>query len=222
MKITISKSILDTLPNFTIEALLFDVEAKETSNDVKELINKYQTKVREEYSSLEEVLNIPLIKEARDGYKKLGKDPSRYRLACESLLRRLVKGNDLYIINNLVDIGNILSIDFKRSTAVLDYDKVDGDIYIRRGAKSDYYEGIGRGVINVENIPVYVDNVSPFGSTTSDTMRTAVSLGTKKVLLFIVCFDNRNHDYEISKAKELYIKYANAKNIEIINVEKEK
>lgn len=222
MRITISKSILDTLPNFNIVALLMDVEASETTNEIKELIKQYQESIKEEYSSLEDVLNIPLIKTARDGYKKLGKDPSRYRLACESLLRRIVKGNDLYIINNLVDIGNILSIDFKRSTAVLDYDKIKGDIKIRRGLDSDVYEGIGRGIINVENIPVYEDDISPFGSTTSDTMRTSVSLDTKKMLLFIVCFDEGNHDNEIAKAIFYYEKYANAKNVEIINVEKEK
>ena len=221
MRITISKSILDTLPNFDIVALKMDVSSFETTNDIKELINKYQDSIKEEYSSLEEVLNIPLIKNARDGYKKLGKDPSRYRLACESLLRRIVKGNDLYIINNLVDIGNVLSIDFKRSTAVLDYDKIQGDITIRKGLSTDVYEGIGRGIINVENIPVYEDDISPFGSTTSDTMRTSVTLDTKKMLLFIVCFDSDNHDYEIDKAIEYYKKYADAKNIELINVEKE-
>lgn len=221
MKITIQKSIYDTLPEFNIVALLMDVEVKETTDDIKELIKQYQENTKEEYSSLEDVLNIPLIKKARDSYKKLGKDPSRYRLACESLLRRIVKGNDLYIINNLVDIGNLLSIDFKRSTAVLDYDKIKGDIKIRRGLVSDVYEGIGRGIINIENIPVYVDDASPFGSTTSDTMRTSVSMNTKKMLLFIVCFDEGNHEYETNKAIELYQKYANAKNIEIINVEKE-
>ena len=222
MRITIDRSITDTLPEFNIIAILMDVNAKETTDDIKELINKYQEIIKGEYSSLEDVLNIPLIKKARDGYKKLGKDPSRYRLACESLLRRIVKGNDLYIINNLVDIGNILSIDFKRSTAVLDYDKIKGDIRIRRGEVTDVYEGIGRGIINVENIPVYVDDISPFGSTTSDTLRTSVSLNTKKVLFFIVCFDDGNHDDEIDKAIKYYEKYAEAKNIEIINVEKEK
>ena len=222
MHITISRSILDTLPDFNIVALLMDVKAKETTDDIKKLINQYQERIKEEYSSLEDVLNIPLIKKARDGYKMLGKDPSRYRLACESLLRRIVKGNDLYIINNLVDIGNILSIDFKRSTAVLDFDKIRGDITIRRGLASDVYEGIGRGIINVENIPVYEDDISPFGSTTSDTLRTSVSLSTKKMLLFIVCFDDGNHDDEIDKAIKYYEKYAEAKNIEIINVEKEK
>ena len=222
MRITISNSITNTLPDFDIVALKMDVSANETTVGIKDLIIQYQDEVKGEYSSLEDVLNIPLIKLARDSYKKLGKDPSRYRLACESLLRRIVKGNDLYIINNLVDIGNLLSIDFKRSTAVLDYDKIQGDITIRRGLSTDVYEGIGRGIINVENIPVYEDKISPFGSTTSDTMRTSVTLETKKMLLFIVCFDNDNHEKEIKKAIDYYTKYANARNIEIIKTEKEK
>ena len=221
MKITIKREILDKLPDFDILAMTMEVSYCETGGELLSLIKNYEDKIKEEYS-LEDVLNIPLIKEARDGYKRLCKDPSRYRLACESLLRRLVKGNNLYIINNLVDVGNILSIDAKRSTAVLDYDKIEGNINIRLGKATDYYEGIGRGVINIENIPCYVDNVSPFGSTTSDTLRTSVTSSTKKILLFIVCFGNSEKEYDIQKAKELYTKYCNALNIEQLEVIKEK
>ena len=217
MKITISESILNKLPNFDIIAMSMDVTYQETSGLLLSLINQYEKKIKEEYS-LEDVLNIPLIKEARDGYKKLGKDPSRYRLACESLLRRLVKGNQLYIINNLVDVGNILSIDCKRSVAVLDYDKIEGDITIRLGTSEDLYEGIGRGIINIENIPLYEDLVGPFGSTTSDTLRTSITNETKKVLLFIVCFGDSNKDRDEAVAIELYQKYCNATNINKIKV----
>ena len=105
MKIRIDRSISDKLPNFNIIAYTMDV-VYEGSDKIESLISKYEDKIMEEYS-IEDVLDIPLIKEARDSYKKLGKDPSRYRLACESLLRRLVKGNKLYRINNLVDAGNI-------------------------------------------------------------------------------------------------------------------
>lgn len=220
MKITIKRSILDKLKDFDICAMSMDVVCQETSQEILDLITKIESKINGEYS-LEDILNIPLIKEARDGYKKLGKDPSRYRLAVESLYRRIVKGNHLYIINNLVDIGNILSIDCCRSTAILDYDKIVGDIEIRLGRSDDYYEGIGRGVINVENIPVYVDSISPFGSTTSDTMRTSITNDTKKILVFIVCFGNSNKDRDINEAKELFTKYCNAKNIQDIKVYKE-
>ena len=183
MNIKIDKSILDKLPDFSIIAYSMDV-VYQSSDIVEGLISSYESKIMGEYS-LEDVLDIPLIKEARDSYKKLGKDPSRYRLACESLLRRLVKGNKLYRINNLVDLGNVLSIAARRSVAVLDYDKIVGDVLIRIGKSTDVYEGIGRGIINIENIPLYEDEVGPFGSTTSDTPRTMVTEETKKILLFI-------------------------------------
>lgn len=197
-----------------------DVSYKENDPMVESIIKKTERTIKEEYS-LEDVLNIPLIKEGRDGYKALKKDPSRYRLACESLLRRLVKGNELYRINNLVDIGNVLSIETKRSVAVLDYDKICGDIYIRLGRSDDVYEGIGRGLINIENIPLYEDSIGPFGSTTSDTLRTSITDKTKKILLFIVCFKDGSMKEHEELAIDLFSKYCDANNIDYIEVEKE-
>ena len=43
--------------------------------------------------------------------------------------------------------------------AVLDEDKIIGDILIRIG-EEEPYEGIGRGNINIKNIPVYCDQTS--------------------------------------------------------------
>lgn len=220
MQIKIDKSILSQLPDFNIIAMSMDVIYKEEDNKVEELIEEVEKQISEEYS-LEEVLNIPLIKEGRDGYKKLKKDPSRYRLACESLMRRLVKGNKLYRINNLVDCGNILSINCKRSVAVLDYDKIIGDIVVRLGRADDVYEGIGRGLINIENIPLYEDSIGPFGSTTSDTLRTSITNNTKKILLFIVCFGKDYQEEQKQMAINLYKEYCNASNITLIDVKKE-
>lgn len=220
MKITIDRSILSQLPEFNIIALSMNVTYEENNILVEELIKKTEKKISEEYS-LEEVLNIPLIKEGRDGYKKLKKDPSRYRLACESLLRRLVKGNELYRINNLVDVGNILSIECKRSVAVLDYDKIEGDVIVRLGKSTDVYEGIGRGLINIENIPLYEDNIGPFGSTTSDTVRTSVTKDTKKILLFVVCFGKEYIEDNKKMAIDLFTNYCYARNITFVDVKKE-
>ena len=217
MKIRIDRSLSDKLPNFNIIAYTMDVVC-EASDKIESLISQYEDYIMEEYS-IESVLDIPLIKEARDSYKKLGKDPSRYRLACESLLRRLVKGNKLYRINNLVDAGNILSIAARRSVAVLDYDKIVGDVLIRVGRASDEYEGIGRGKINIENIPLYEDEIGPFGSTTSDTTRTMVTENTKKILLFIVCFGKDEIEEDKKLAIDIFEKYCGAHNIETINIE---
>lgn len=216
MKIYIDKSITSILPDFNVLAMTMDVKTVESAV-IEELIEKTEKRINEEYT-LEEVISIPLIKEARDAYKKLGKDPSRYRLACESLLRRIVKGNHLYKINNLVDAGNILSIDTNRSIAVLDYDKIVGDVNIRLGTENDIYEGIGRGIINVNNIPLYDDEVGPFGSPTSDTPRTMITDETKKILLMIICFSERYYEENINRAIEIYKEYCFASNITKIEV----
>ena len=216
MFVKIEKEILDKLPSFNIIAYKMDIDIL-SSDIIEEEIKKYESMIKEEYS-LEEVLNIPLIKEARDSYKILGKDPSRYRLAVESLYRRLVKGYGLYRINNVVDAGNILSIEVARSTAILDYEKIVGDVTIRLGKETDEYYGIGRGLINVSNIPVYVDSISPFGSTTSDTERTMITNSTKTILVFVICFSDKEIKEDKLKTLDIFKKYANARNIEEIKV----
>ena len=219
MLITIKKELSDILPNFNVYAYSMNVKV-EDSKIIEGKIKKLEKEIEEKYV-LEDVLQIPSIKNARDGYKKLGKDPSRYRLACESLFRRLVKGKGLYFVNNVVDAGNVLSIELAKSTAVLDYDKIEGDINIRIGTTDDIYYGIGRGLINVTNIPLYCDNNSPFGSPTSDTERTSIQNDTKKVLLMVICFDNLDKEKIKEVSLDTFKKYAYASNIEEIEVVKE-
>lgn len=219
MKITIKKEITNKLPMFNVYAFSMDVKVQD-SLIIEDKIKELEKEINETYT-LEQVLQIPSIKNARDGYKALGKDPSRYRLACESLFRRLVKGNGLYRVNNVVDAGNVLSIELAKSTAVLDYDKIQGNIHIRIGTDDDIYYGIGRGLINVNNIPLYVDEESPFGSPTSDTNRTAISENTKKILLMIICFDELDKDIIEEKAIDIFKKYALATNVNKIKVIKE-
>ncbi len=220
MKLIVGKDILNIINNYTLIAYKFDMEIKESDdnifNEVKKLEEQYDN------VSLEELINSNIIKEGRDGYKKFGKDPSRYRLACESLCRRLIKKLGLYYINNAVDIGNILSIKIQRPVAVLDYDKIVGDVYLRLGRSDDDYEGIGRGKINVENIPVYVDDISPFGSPTSDTLRTAISKDTKTILLFVNCFSDKYIDSCDQAIRELYKKLGKVDTFEKLNVEYER
>ena len=111
-----------------------------------------------------------------------------------------------------------IAIDTNRSVAVLDYDKIVGDVNIRLGTENDIYEGIGRGIINVNNIPLYDDEVGPFGSPTSDTPRTMITDETKKILLMIICFSERYYEENINRAIEIYKEYCFASNITKIEV----
>jgi DNA/RNA-binding domain of Phe-tRNA-synthetase-like protein len=143
----------------------------------------------------------------------MGKDPSHTRPACEALLRRVVKGNNLYRLGDVIDLGNILSIETLRSVCVVDKERLVNDVVIRLGTKEDIYEGINRGLINVTNIPVYTDEIGPFGCPTSDTLRTCVTSSTKSILVMIICFDEIEKDVDEQKLISLYQTFTKIKNI---------
>ena len=84
--------------------------------------------------------------------------------------------------------------------------------------ETDIYEGIGRGIINVTNIPLYCDEVSPFGSPTSDTMRTSVDENCKNILLFVICFSEKYIDECKNQARDLFKRLGNVKEFEEIKV----
>ena len=220
MNITISREILDLWPCFDIAALEFDA-VYHSSDYSDEKLAETEAYISQHFSSLQEVLDEPRIAAARKAYKAFGKDPSRYRLAAESLHRRVVKGNTLYRISNLVDLGNVISVMERRSVAVLDADKIEGDILVRLGKTSDHYEGIGRGELDISNVPLYEDNVGPFGSTTSDTPRTMITENTHHVLLFIISFDEGGLDDGAIYTQKLYERYADATNFKRLSVRKE-
>lgn len=211
MKISISQELQETLPNFNVIGYTMDVDNK-TTIEVTNFINNLFLSLKDKYT-LEQLIKEPKILESRNAYKKLGKDPSHTRVACENLWRRLIKGQKFYRLGDLIDLGNVLSILTKRSVCVVDLDKIDGDIFIRRGTKDDIYETINRGLLNVENIPLYVDLISPFGCPSSDTLRTSITKNTKRILIMIICFSKNEINEDELLLLDIYQKYTKAKNI---------
>lgn len=209
MNISIDSKIKEQTPGFYVGVIEANVQMKE-DKEVTNLISFYEDTICKTID-IKDVVNLDVIIDGRNAYKTYGKDPSRYRLAVESLYRRLSKGNKLYRINTIVDLGNILSLHTKKSVAVLDYHKIQGDVQIRLGTERDEYEGIGRGTLNIANIPLYEDAIGPFGSTTSDTLRTAITNDTTKILLFIISFSGSEALHkDLEYAMEIYMKHADA------------
>ncbi len=134
------------------------------------------------------VADIAQISETRQAYKMLGKDPSRYRPSAEALVRRLIQGKGLYRINNVVDTSNLISLKTGFSIGVYDMESLEPPILFRKGGTDEGYKAIGRGRLNVENLPLLVDNAGPFGSPTSDSERSLVSMDSESVLMVIIGF----------------------------------
>ncbi len=222
MKLQISNQLKEKLPKFSISAYTIDLlepnDPNHLSNKITEAFNLLEETYKL-YYHLDDVVKIDKIKDIRDGYKTLGKDPSHTRPACEALLRRILKDDQtIYRLGDVIDIGNLLSLMLLKSVCVADADKISGDITIRIGTKDDEYYGINRGKINVENLPLYVDEISPFGCPTSDTARTAITKDTKKVLIMLINFSEEYKEDEI-KMIELLNKYLKIKNLQKITDE---
>ena len=216
MNLRISNDLKEMIPTFSVIAYKIDFDEKFNAMQQSKLVDEYLSNIYKTYPTIynyDEITKIPKLKLTRDGYKKMGKDPSHTRPACEALLRRVVKGNELYRLGDVIDLGNILSIETLRSVCVVDSDKLVGDIVIRLGKSSDNYEGINRGIINVTNIPVYTDEMGPFGCPTSDTLRTAVTATTKSILVMIICFDDFEKDIDEKRLVQLYQTNTLIKNI---------
>lgn len=118
----------------------------------------------------------PVIAGVREAFKTVGKDPSRYRPSSEALTRRVLAGKPLYMVNNVVDCGNLVSLMTGVPVGCYDAAWLKGnELALRVGQPGETYEGIGKGEINLACLPVLADEEGAFGTPFSDSARTAVT-----------------------------------------------
>src|SRR5580658_2291053 len=85
-------------------------------------------------------------------------DPSKYRPSSEALLRRVVQGKGLYRVSNVVDIGNLGSIETAWPFGCYDRSQIAPVIEFRQGAAGESYEGIGKQTWHLNGRPLLADS----------------------------------------------------------------
>ena len=153
--LTFSTQFAETIPHFRMAMLEVKVKNSPYCMELQRAIEQSIGELVLQYR-LEDIKSIPAIYHTREAYKLLGKDPNRYRPAGEQLLRRIVSGKGLYSINALVDMGNLISIKTGYSLGIFHASAVGREVLLRRGEAEDLFEGIGRGRLNVEGLPLYL------------------------------------------------------------------
>ena len=162
--------------------------------------------------STESIKQQTAIVATREAYRACGKDPSRYRPSAEALRRRLLRGLDLYRIDTLVDLINLVSLRTGYSIGGFDADKIVGrELCLGIGRHEEPFEGIGRGTLNIEFMPVIRDAEGGIGTPTSDHERTKMDLGTTHILVIINGYSGAEGLSEAaSTTVELLQRYASA------------
>ena len=219
MKITISTKIREAAPNLQLAIISCEVENSPTNAEFWTEMEAEANRIASTFT-IDEINKRPEIAATRQVYKKLGKDPNRYRPSAEALCRRIVRQIPVYQVSVLVDIINLVSIRSGYSIGGFDRDKIQGDIELGVGSAEDYFEAIGRGMLNVEGLPLFRDNVGGIGTPTSDNERTKISMTTTKLLMIINGYNGKERlQAAIDHTIELLQKYARLKECEIITIE---
>lgn len=208
-KISLSEEFKTIFPKIELTAISADVKYEKYNPKLWNEINTETQRI--EQLDAEKIKQIPPIFSTRQAYKKLGKEPSRYRPSAEALYRRLTQKKGMYQINNLVDTINLISLKTGYSIGGYDEEKISGNITLKKANNSDKYHAIGRGNFNINNLPVFFDEKGPFGSPTSDSERTKITDTTKKILLIIIKFEQQTNCE--NKVENKIKKYCYGKNI---------
>lgn len=212
MNIVVSSEIQTVCPEFVGAC----VEAKVSNSpycqplwdEIDAMGNKYRSTLTTE--SLKQLSGIAATRRV---YRACGKDPSRYRPASEALIRRQLTNKSLYQIDTLVDLTNLASIAYGYSIGGFDADKFHGDtLTLGIGRAGEPYEGISRGMINIEGLPVYRDATGGVGTPTSDNERTKITLETTHLVVLINGYDGNEANVKANAEyiQELLRKYCNS------------
>lgn len=216
--IQVSTHFRTLCPDFYGAAISAQVQNSPSVSALWEKIAQHEQQLSSQFTT-ETIKQRSGIAATRLAYKAFGKDPSRYRPACEQLARRVLQGKGLYKVNTIVDLVNLVSLVSGYSTAALDASKIVGtSLTLGIGEADEPYEAIGRGELNIEYLPVYRDQLGAFATPTSDSTRTMTSLATTQLLVLINGYDgNREAVKSASQFTiELLQEYAQASACEAI------
>jgi DNA/RNA-binding domain of Phe-tRNA-synthetase-like protein len=213
--INISSALKNKIPASQLLCIECDVKVTESPAVLWNLINDKSIELRERLK-IEDISQLPAISASRKGYRAAGKDPARYRLSAEALLRRVVHGEELYRISNVVDLLNLVSVSTGFSIGGYDAAAIRGKVIFGIGSPGEPYEGINRGVLNIDGLPVLRDDLGAFGSPTSDSMRSCVNENTTRFLMVIIDFGSGDILTQAGEmAQKLLAEFAEGSNFEI-------
>ena len=215
--ITVSQELKEVAPEFKGAAITARVSNTPYCESLWDEIKEFGNQLKKTLE-IADIKKLKTIDATRTVYKKCKKDPNRYRPAAEALRRRILKGQSLYQIDTLVDLVNLVSIATGYSMGGFDGDHIEGNqLVLGVGKKDEPFEGIGRGILNIEGLPVYRDSRGGIGTPTSDEERTKISLETQNLLILINGYSGTEGLQEaVEYSINLLEKYVAAKDVEYV------
>jgi DNA/RNA-binding domain of Phe-tRNA-synthetase-like protein len=164
------------------------VRVERSSADLQRFKEEVLGEVKQKYT-LESLKDVVIFRAYRDFFWRVGIDPTKIRPAAEALIRRILAGRPIPIINNVVDAYNLASIKTEIALAAFNRDELKGGLLMRTAQKGERFMGIGMSEpmeLNGGEVVISDDEkliaVYPY----RDAERSKVSETTRN-LLILVC-----------------------------------
>jgi DNA/RNA-binding domain of Phe-tRNA-synthetase-like protein len=169
------------------------------------MLRKEEEFFKASFASHSDLLEHPNVAAFRQFYWRLGIDPTKTRPSHEALARRVLHGRRIPSINNIVDIGNMLSLSRLVPIGLYDADKVEAPLSLKMSGGGEYFKPIGGEAREIEpGSPILVDLrgtvIHIYGHRDSD--ETKVVEGTRRILAIVYGVPPIGVDYLVSVLEE--------------------
>ncbi|MGY5858628.1 MAG: phenylalanine--tRNA ligase beta subunit-related protein [Candidatus Thorarchaeota archaeon] len=175
-------------PNLRVAMIrLDDLQVGKSTTSFEEYEQEIFNEIRSQMT-LEEAKDDPIFRSYRDLYWTFGMDPTKLRVSSEAVLRRVLKGLNLWRISDVVDIINLASAYHKIPIGLTDISKLEGDLVIRSAHKGEIFQRIGGKTITCRGREIVVADESKivcFGYATHDSEFTMITKDTSSVLILL-------------------------------------
>jgi DNA/RNA-binding domain of Phe-tRNA-synthetase-like protein len=173
------------LPSVKLGAVEADgVQVAPGNQELGQLLAEVCERKRRDFT-LESLAQEQSVREVRAMFRAWEMDPSKYRPSSEALLRRVVQGKGLYRVSNVVDVGNLGSIEAGWPFGCYDRSQIASPVEFRHGAPGEKYEGIGKQIWHLDGRPLLADAQGPFGSPISDSTRSMITETAHDILVVL-------------------------------------
>jgi len=138
--------------------------------------------------TLEDAKDDLIFRSYRDLYWTFGMDPTKLRVSSEAVLRRVLKGLNLWRISDVVDVINLASAYHKIPIGLIDTSKLRGNLVIRTAENGEIFQRIGGKLIVCRGREIVVsddEKIICFGYATHDSERTMITNESTTILVLL-------------------------------------
>ena len=189
-KIVVDPQIKANFPDARIGWMLVDLNVQESHPYAEELKTTLASVLAQRGITEENLTSHPDIARWREVFRSMGVKPNKYKSTVEALVKRVLKGQNMWDISSVVDVYNCVTVLTFLALGAFDTAYIDGDVVLRYAKEGETFLPLGSEEEIIPTDPrqiVYADNskIISWLWCYRDTRLTGVTLKTKEALFIM-------------------------------------